>query len=224
MRYPRQRQTAEIEAEIARARREMDTTLGAIESKLTTDHLIDQGITYLKQSGGREFVSNLGASVRQNPLSVTLVGVGLAWLMLSGRRAAATETGAPSPAGAAEGAAKGSETDPRVRDRARIAVEATRHQVVRARRGFDSMVNEQPLVLGAVGVALGAAIAAAVPRTRTEDEWLGEASDRFAQHLGQAQVDKMREAVDAAPAAASAPDGEGQQSAAAPQAASPEIR
>ncbi len=48
------------------------------------------------------------------------------------------------------------------------------------RRGssqFDYLRREQPLVLGALAVAAGAAIGALLPRTRREDEWLGEQSD-----------------------------------------------
>jgi len=94
------------------------------------------------------------------------------------------------------------------------------------------MLNEQPLVLGAVGVALGAAIAAAVPRTRAEDEWLGEASDRLAHDLeagGRDQLEKVREAVAAVHGAGvegspAAPDSERESPAPAPRAVSPEIR
>ncbi|MGQ0751500.1 MAG: DUF3618 domain-containing protein, partial [Betaproteobacteria bacterium] len=86
MNYNRQRSPAEIEAEIARARRGMDTTLSEIEGRLTRSQLVDQGIDYLRNSGVREFASNLGNSVKHNPLSVTLVGIGLAWLMFSSRR------------------------------------------------------------------------------------------------------------------------------------------
>ena len=76
MKYDRQRSPAEIEAEIARVRRSMDTTLTEIEGRLTTSQLVDQGIDYLRHSSAREFVSNLGTSVKHNPLSVTLVGIG----------------------------------------------------------------------------------------------------------------------------------------------------
>jgi hypothetical protein len=50
-------------------------------------------------------------------------------------------------------------------------------QATRVREGFNSILEEQPLVLGALGIALGAAIGAALPRTEQEDRLLGEASD-----------------------------------------------
>lgn len=53
----------------------------------------------------------------------------------------------------------------------------------RARGGFNQLLQEQPLALGAIGIALGALIAAAVPPSRREDEMLGEASDRMTDQL-----------------------------------------
>lgn len=52
-----------------------------------------------------------------------------------------------------------------------------------ARGGFSQLLQEQPLALGAIGIALGALIAAAVPPSRREDEMLGEASDRMTDQL-----------------------------------------
>ncbi|MGV8843820.1 MAG: DUF3618 domain-containing protein [Pseudomonas sp.] len=52
-----------------------------------------------------------------------------------------------------------------------------------ARGGFSQLLQEQPLALGAIGIALGALIAAAIPPSRREDEMLGEASDRMTDQL-----------------------------------------
>ncbi|WP_182086632.1 DUF3618 domain-containing protein [Aureimonas sp. ME7] len=64
----------------------------------------------------------------------------------------------------------------------------------RARRTFLDTLQDEPLVLGAVAVAIGAAIGAALPSTRTEDEWLGETRDR----LRDEAVGYGREALDKA--------------------------
>ena len=45
-----------------------------------------------------------------------------------------------------------------------------------AKRSFADTVDERPLVLAAIGLAVGAAIGAALPRTRQEREWLGDAA------------------------------------------------
>jgi hypothetical protein len=48
----------------------------------------------------------------------------------------------------------------------------------RAREEYQHLLQEQPLLLGGLGLALGAALGAMVPRTETEDRLMGEHSDR----------------------------------------------
>ncbi|KAF0675467.1 DUF3618 domain-containing protein [Profundibacterium mesophilum] len=73
-------------------------------------------------------------------------------------------------------------------EEARRRVIAAREQAIHAReqaadamsRGADKAADvyeEHPLVVGALAVAVGAAIAGALPRTRTEDEYFGHYSD-----------------------------------------------
>ncbi|MBF8780496.1 DUF3618 domain-containing protein [Pseudomonas fulva] len=54
-----------------------------------------------------------------------------------------------------------------------------RYQADMVKGQFDTLLREQPLVLAAIGIALGAAIGAALPSTRKEDQLLGSASDRL---------------------------------------------
>jgi hypothetical protein len=53
------------------------------------------------------------------------------------------------------------------------------HYGRRAQSGFAHMREEQPLVVGAIGLAVGAALGAALPKTETEDEWLGDTRDQL---------------------------------------------
>jgi hypothetical protein len=48
-----------------------------------------------------------------------------------------------------------------------------------ARDNLSELFRAQPLALGAVGLAIGAGIAAALPATEVEAEYFGEASDNF---------------------------------------------
>jgi hypothetical protein len=48
-----------------------------------------------------------------------------------------------------------------------------------ARENLSELFRAQPLALGAVGLAIGAGIAAALPATDLEAEYFGEASDNF---------------------------------------------
>jgi hypothetical protein len=46
------------------------------------------------------------------------------------------------------------------------------------RHGLDTLIEDQPLVAGAIAMALGAAVGGALPRSRMEDQMFGEQSDR----------------------------------------------
>lgn len=190
-----ERRPDEIEAEIERTRADMDATLSAIESRLTPGQLVDQGLDYLRHSGGNEFLSNLRSSVKQNPLPVTLVGLGVAWLMMGGRPVGEApptslrDRGEEakerlSDAAAAAGDKLGStartarenvsHAATAVRERASQLGATTQRQWQRARGSYGQLLDEQPLVLGAAGLAVGALLAAALPKTRAETALLGE--------------------------------------------------
>ena len=238
MKYNGERRPEEIQAQIARTRGDMDATLSAIEQRFTPGQLMDQGLDYLRNSGGREFVSNLGGSVKNNPLPVALMGIGMAWLMATGNRKPGyaytppedLQTGSSGPGmmqRASEGISsakdKVAQTTHSARERfgqagqgarervgqmgqtARNQMERVRHQAERMRSAYDSIVRDQPLVLGAIGFAIGALMAAGLPRTRQEDELMGEASDRLterAKDTGKEQLEKAKQVATAAKDAA----------------------
>jgi ElaB/YqjD/DUF883 family membrane-anchored ribosome-binding protein len=58
---------------------------------------------------------------------------------------------------------------------------------------YEHIVQEQPLVLGVLGVAIGAALGAAMPRTRMEDEMMGEASDQLVREARETGREIMHE-------------------------------
>jgi ElaB/YqjD/DUF883 family membrane-anchored ribosome-binding protein len=78
----------------------------------------------------------------------------------------------------------------------------TRRQASRTARQLKkqatSFVHEQPLLCAAIGVALGAALAAALPKTETEDELMGETSDALKHKLGEAASEQLETAKAAA--------------------------
>ncbi len=65
----------------------------------------------------------------------------------------------------------------RTRDRASQLGSQARQQATRAGGGFQRMLNENPLTVGALGVGVGAAIGLAIPETSKEHEVMGEARD-----------------------------------------------
>ncbi len=87
-----------------------------------------------------------------------------------------------------------------VGEQARRTGAQARHYRGRAREGFLHTLQRQPLVLGALGLAAGAVLGAALPATRREDELMGETSD----HLKQGAWAAGREGYARAEAAAGA--------------------
>jgi hypothetical protein len=82
---------------------------------------------------------------------------------------------------------------------------AARHQVERARTGFEHMLEEQPLVLGAVAVALGAVLGATLPTSRIENRYLGPTREKLQHQAGdyaREQWEKAKEVALSAGAAA----------------------
>jgi len=67
--------------------------------------------------------------------------------------------------------------DARVRGE-RVARGAGR-QIMRAERGVENTLRENPLALGAVAIAIGAAIGLSLPHTHVEDEWMGDSKERL---------------------------------------------
>ena len=62
---------------------------------------------------------------------------------------------------------------------------------LRAGRGFQRLVHENPLAVGAAAVAVGAAVGLALPSTRIEQEYMGEASEKIVDKAQQAARDAM---------------------------------
>ncbi len=215
----------EILADIDRTRDEMDRTLTAIEQRLTPGQLVDQGLDYLRHSGATEFVQNLGGTAKQNPLPIALTAIGIGWLMALGREPAQPGYGSSTStsglrdkaSGAMQSASdslssardrvsgsmssmrdRASESMSSMRDRAGHITESAKYQWDRARGGVDYMIREQPLALGAIGLAVGAILAAMAPRTQKEEELMGEASRNLmqkAKQTGAQQLEKAQETV-----------------------------
>jgi hypothetical protein len=59
------------------------------------------------------------------------------------------------------------------------------------------LIQEQPLAVAAAGLALGAALAAALPRTQTEDTLLGKTSDEIKDTLAGAATEQFQRAKEA---------------------------
>jgi uncharacterized protein YjbJ (UPF0337 family) len=74
-------------------------------------------------------------------------------------------------------------------------VSGAQHQARRAEDGLGQAMQDNPLAVGAVALALGAAIGLALPQTQRENQLMGEARDTLlerAQGLAQETVEKVQ--------------------------------
>jgi uncharacterized protein DUF3618 len=67
-----------------------------------------------------------------------------------------------------------------------------------AGRGWLSAAAEQPLVLAGIGIAIGAALGAALPVTETENKLMGEKADKLKERAGDMAAEQYKKAEDIA--------------------------
>lgn len=75
-----------IERELAATRARLDGTLDAMQQKLSPGELMSQTVAYFKDGSGMELSHDIGRKMRENPIPLALIGFGLGWLVLSGKR------------------------------------------------------------------------------------------------------------------------------------------
>ncbi|HEY0845888.1 MAG TPA: DUF3618 domain-containing protein [Noviherbaspirillum sp.] len=265
------RRPEEIESDIERTRADFSSTIDAIQSKLTPRELMDQAVDYALTTTPGAFSANLVNTVRDNPIPVALIGIGVAWLMASGkqgqaapamrrqryaRRAAyypegdvgyegdmgydqaSMSTGSSGDSMTHRAASKTSEVGRDMKGKAsevghRISDSASamtdrvqqagqsartrlqetassaqvrmsemrqrsREQYYRTKDRVGQFADEQPLVLGALGIALGAALGALLPTTRRENELMGRTRDDLldrAKETAREQADHVKQSA-----------------------------
>jgi hypothetical protein len=146
---------------------------------------------------GTDFVSVIGVAIRDNPLPAALIGMGLAWLITGGKSPAKAAFGAVgnglSTLGSqmSEGVRSASDA---VTDSAASAIEGVRAgaSVASIRSTVGGILQQQPLLLGAIGLAIGAGVGASLPVSDIETQYLGDASAEF-QAKARAVVEEKRE-------------------------------
>jgi len=80
-----QRSPEEIESDIARTRADFSSTIDAIQHKLSPSEMMDNAVDYAMSTTPGVFSMNLVNSVRDNPIPVSLIGIGIAWLIMADR-------------------------------------------------------------------------------------------------------------------------------------------
>jgi len=261
--------TEQLEREAEITRTHLSANLDELRGRLSPANVVDRLVGYVQDGSGRQFFHNLKRQIANNPLPVTLIGAGVAWLVMANGRASnghathttydgqrtsgerragerarralgqasdsVSETSDELSARVHDGAdrlrdaaAAGRDrlgesrdrlgnsirsTASSVRDTAEESYQATRDAAAgayeRASDAYEQVTDqasrtaaamagsirslgrgtaqtgqslaefcrEQPLVIAGLGLAVGAAIGAALPSTDTEDRMMGEASE-----------------------------------------------
>jgi len=94
---------------------------------------------------------------------------------------------------------KAQQTAGYVAERAQNVARGAQNQARRVEQTFVRKLNDAPLAVGAAALALGTAVGLAVPRTRVEDEWMGDARDTLldkAQSAASETLDKVGEVAE----------------------------
>ncbi|MEO4013177.1 DUF3618 domain-containing protein [Pseudomonas rossensis] len=212
-----------IEREIDAQRASIGNIVDALESKFTPGQVFDQALSFM-QSNGTTFLTNLGTSVRNNPVPAVLTSVGLLWLMMSQNRPPSAHPGyrvGPDQDKVgewADGLADGIDSArdhlhqtadtlkegfqtvkgkaANLGDNLGVATENISHAVhdasdrlVRSTHvmsnQFSQLLKEQPLMVAAAGIALGAMLGAAFPSSATEQRYMGKTSAGLADKVKQ---------------------------------------
>jgi len=224
--------SAELEREVEDTRGRIDRTVEALKDKMQPREMFDEA-TRMMGGASNKVLTTAVEQLRENPIPIALIGLGVAWLAISQtRRPHATgfegsgyyptyegydeeETLRAKVKARAE-AAKAKLADTADKAKARLA--DAQHQAAdgvsglrgkageyahmaqdkageygrAAKQRFDDTLDHEPLVIGAIGLAVGAAIGAALPSTPVERRYFGPARSKVADRA-KASIDDVKD-------------------------------
>lgn len=171
----------QLERQVDDARARLSQTVDALGEQLSPGQLLDQVFNLTKEQGG-EFADNLGRQVKDNPLALLLTGVGVTWLVAgSGSSSQKPESHLPPHHNMSSSVGLSSDNDTmatRVQAGMDSGAEAIKEKTEMVSNQLQRTLREHPLVMGGLGIALGAALGALIPPTAAEDKLLGKKSDQ----------------------------------------------
>ncbi len=246
-------ETEKIKAQIEETRAEMGETIDAIQDRLSFSNLSEQvsehvnhavetakgavydatigkAVTTMKNIGNELSATNIGKTVKNNPLPFILIGAGaglLAYQAYNGKSGngyrsrgladrtqrqlgegvgtatsavgSVTDTVGETLGGVKDSVASAAGT---AYDKVTGAVDQTYRKAGElgstAREQYDHYLEENPLAVGAVALALGAAVGLAIPATRYEGKLMGQAKRDLlnkAQDTASSLLHETRESV-----------------------------
>jgi ElaB/YqjD/DUF883 family membrane-anchored ribosome-binding protein len=181
-----------------------DATVGKVTTMMNTvtDKAADVGEQVQDQA--QQAVSY----VRDNPVPALLIGAGVTWLLMrsrgrstysdyGGRSSYTGYAGEPGYRSRRETMSRpesGTSWTETASDTAERLQQRVSEYGRSAETTLERWMRENPLTVGTVAIAAGAVVGLSLPRTRTEDAWMGEARDTLverAQETAQQAVEKV---------------------------------
>jgi len=86
------RSSAEVEAEVEASRNELDRNVEALKQKMTPGQLFDEAARAMGGTG-QQVASKFAEQAKANPMPLAVMGLGLAWLMMSNNRQGSQTSG-----------------------------------------------------------------------------------------------------------------------------------
>jgi uncharacterized protein DUF3618 len=161
--------SADIEREAEAERARLAMTLGQLRDSLTPQHIAEELLGSARH-GASAVLKTLGETAAENPVPTLLISAACALLFSSGKLFAQSPSTdrhdhLPAPTNYAPPAYAGNKPAPE-----RDHVSESRWAVL----------GEQPVVTAIVGIVIGAALAAILPRERSDDTLMSDKLDAVA--------------------------------------------
>jgi len=188
----------EIRVEIEQTRVELSETLDAIQERLSPEHLKEQATSAVREatvgkaeqavSSATDTAKGVGATmletIKQNPIPAALAGIGIGWLVMKRRSSGSGgQSSGQRPQTLGEAPSTVGETVSQAQERAGQVVSSAQETAGQVASQTQSQVQrllqEQPLAVGGIALALGAAVGLALPETPQEHQVMGAARDRL---------------------------------------------
>jgi hypothetical protein len=76
-------QSEQLERKAHQVRARLPETLEELRAGMTPGQVVDQFAHYAREGPAAEFLRNFAREIRENPLTLTLIGAGVAWLIIA---------------------------------------------------------------------------------------------------------------------------------------------
>jgi hypothetical protein len=83
-------QSEQLERKAQQARARLTETLEELRAGMTPGQIVDQLADYARDGPAAEFFRNLARQIWENPLPLTLIGAGIAWLIIASSQSSRT--------------------------------------------------------------------------------------------------------------------------------------